>query len=49
VVTLLQNDAVRLRLESEARRFAGQRFSRAAVFGEFDKFIEERLTERRHT
>jgi len=49
VVTLLRNDAVRLRLESEARRFAVQRFSRAAVFGEFDKFIEERLTERRHT
>ena len=43
VVTLLQNDVVRLSLESEARRFAEERFSRAAVFGEFAKLLDEHL------
>jgi glycosyltransferase involved in cell wall biosynthesis len=44
VITVLQSDPVRVHLESEARRFAVERFSRAAVFGELEKFLEERLT-----
>jgi len=43
VVTLLQNDAERLDLESEAKRFAVDRFSRSAVFGELEKFLDEHL------
>jgi glycosyltransferase involved in cell wall biosynthesis len=41
VVTILQNDALRLRLETAARRFAAERFSHAAVFAELEKFVEE--------
>jgi glycosyltransferase involved in cell wall biosynthesis len=43
VVTLLQNDEARLALEAEARRFAAERFSSSAVFGDFEKFIDARL------
>jgi glycosyltransferase involved in cell wall biosynthesis len=46
VVRLLQNDAERLALELEARRFAVRRFSRSAVFGELDKFLDDHLVPR---
>jgi glycosyltransferase involved in cell wall biosynthesis len=47
VVRLLQNDAVRLRLEAEARRFAADKFSKKAVFAELENFLDEHLGHRR--
>jgi len=46
VVRLIQNDAARLELESQARRFAADKFSRSRVFGELDKCVDDELAER---
>jgi len=46
VVRLIQNDAARLELESQARCFAADKFSRSRVFGELDKCVDDELAER---
>jgi len=46
VVRLIQNDAARLELESQARCFAADKFSRSRVFGELDTCVDDELAER---